>query len=128
VENISLLASTGNAQVDKLLLGIIGIYETVFPGRIRGYYLLGSYTDETSVPISDIDMAILFKSDTVDSREGQVNHYCSLISPIRLDITASSEEHLPTEDVRIDDASHFLQEDAPEQIVYWIEKFLDANP
>jgi len=28
----------------------------------------------------------------------------------------------------IDDASHFLQEDAPEQIVYWIEEYLDANP
>jgi pimeloyl-ACP methyl ester carboxylesterase len=27
----------------------------------------------------------------------------------------------------IDDASHFLQEDAPEQIVYWIKEFLDAN-
>jgi hypothetical protein len=36
------------------------IYESVFPGRIRGYYLLGSYSDATSVSISDIDMAILF--------------------------------------------------------------------
>jgi haloalkane dehalogenase len=28
----------------------------------------------------------------------------------------------------IDDASHFLQEDAPERIVTWIEEFLEANP
>ncbi len=28
----------------------------------------------------------------------------------------------------IEDASHFLQEDAPERIVQWIEKFLKANP
>jgi pimeloyl-ACP methyl ester carboxylesterase len=28
----------------------------------------------------------------------------------------------------IDDASHFLQEDAPERIVPWIEEFLDAHP
>ena len=28
----------------------------------------------------------------------------------------------------IEDASHFLQEDAPERIVQWIEKFLEANP
>ena len=28
----------------------------------------------------------------------------------------------------IEDASHFLQEDAPERIVSWIEEFLDANP
>ena len=28
----------------------------------------------------------------------------------------------------LEDASHFLQEDAPERIVQWIEAFLDANP
>jgi cis-3-alkyl-4-acyloxetan-2-one decarboxylase len=28
----------------------------------------------------------------------------------------------------IEDASHFLQEDAPERIVPWIETFLKANP
>ena len=81
--------------------GIIGIYELVFPGRIRGYYLLGSYTDATSVSISDIDMAILFKGSSVDDREAQVNRCCSLMSPIRLDISAHSEERLPAEDVRL---------------------------
>lgn len=29
---------------------------------------------------------------------------------------------------KLEDASHFLQEDAPEQIVRWIEMFLEANP
>ena len=29
---------------------------------------------------------------------------------------------------QIDDAGHFLQEDAPERIVTWIEEFLEANP
>jgi len=101
VADISLLASTGNQQVDKILQGIIGIYELVFPGCIRGYYLLGSYTDATSVSISDIDMAILFKGSSVDKREAQVNRCCSLISPIRLDISAHSEERLPAEDVRL---------------------------
>ena len=99
--DISLLASTGNQPVDKILQGIIGTYELVFPGRIRGYYLLGSYTDATSVSISDIDMAILFKGSSVDKREAQVNRCCSLISPIRLDISAHSEERLPAEDVRL---------------------------
>jgi haloalkane dehalogenase len=28
----------------------------------------------------------------------------------------------------LEDASHFLQEDAPERIVQWIEAFLEANP
>jgi hypothetical protein len=38
------------------------IYESVFPGCIRGYY----YTDATSVSISDIDVAILFKGSSVN--------------------------------------------------------------
>ena len=29
---------------------------------------------------------------------------------------------------KVEDASHFLQEDAPERIVNWIEEFLEANP
>ncbi|HZR44758.1 MAG TPA: alpha/beta fold hydrolase [Ktedonobacteraceae bacterium] len=29
---------------------------------------------------------------------------------------------------KIEDASHFLQEDAPEQIVHWIAEFLETNP
>ncbi|HEY6409820.1 MAG TPA: alpha/beta fold hydrolase [Ktedonobacteraceae bacterium] len=29
---------------------------------------------------------------------------------------------------KLEDASHFLQEDAPEQIVRWIEMFVEANP
>jgi hypothetical protein len=57
------------------------IYESIFPGRIRGYYLLGSYTDATSVSISDIDMAILFKGSFVDNREAQVNRCCSPLFP-----------------------------------------------
>jgi haloalkane dehalogenase len=28
----------------------------------------------------------------------------------------------------LEDASHFLQEDAPERIVPWIKAFLDAHP
>lgn len=33
----------GNATIDAIIDGLIGIYEAVFPERIRGYYLTGSY-------------------------------------------------------------------------------------
>jgi len=29
---------------------------------------------------------------------------------------------------KIEHASHFLQEDAPDKIILWIEKFLENNP
>ena len=57
----ALLASTGNQQVDTLLCGVIDLVEVVFPGRIRSYHLLGSYSDGSAVQDSDIDLLALFK-------------------------------------------------------------------
>ena len=77
--------------------GVIGIFETVFPDRIRGYYLVGSYADSTAVSTSDIDMKILFKNRFRDNTERknsqQICEYCfGLISPIAGDVTARDEE------------------------------------
>ena len=97
MENISLLNSTGNQQVDDILRGVIGIFETIFSDRIRGYYLVGSYADGTAVSTSDIDMKILFKNrfrnDTERKNAQQICEYCfELISPIPGDVTANDEE------------------------------------
>ena len=97
MENISLLNSTGNQQVDDILRGVIGIFETIFSDRIRGYYLVGSYADGTAVSTSDIDMKILFKNrfrnDTERKNARQICEYCfGLISPIPGDVTANDEE------------------------------------
>src|SRR5262245_54368712 len=96
IGTIDLQRSTGYQNVDELLRGLIGIFEIVFPDRIRGYYLLGSYSDGTAVPDSDIDMGILFKGK-IDSREEdvfwQLVQHCSRISPIRLDLGPPDEDH-----------------------------------
>ena len=97
MENISLLNSAGNQQVDDILRGVIGIFETIFSDRIRGYYLVGSYADGTAVSTSDIDMKILFKNrfrnDTERKNAQQICEYCfELISPIPGDVTANDEE------------------------------------
>ena len=87
MQNIPLLNSTGNQRVDNILRGVIGIFETVFPDRIRGYYLVGSYADGTAISTSDIDMKILFKNrfrDNIERKNSQqICEYCfGLISPI----------------------------------------------
>jgi hypothetical protein len=61
MNDITPLHSTGNQQVDHILQGVIGLYEMIFPGRIRGYYLVGSYADGSAVAASDIDVEIWFK-------------------------------------------------------------------
>ena len=64
MDTIELLASTGDPRIDRILCGAIGIFETVFPDRIRSYYLIGSYADGTAIPkISDIDGFVIFKND-----------------------------------------------------------------
>ena len=62
--HIGLLAETGIEQIDSILRGLVGLFEVSFPGRIRGCYLTGSYSDGTAVDLgrtlhsSDIDTVI----------------------------------------------------------------------
>lgn len=89
MSDISLCNSTGDSQVDRILQGIVGLYECVLPGYIAGYYVIGSYADATSVPISDIDFIIVFAKPVTHEQLAQIHslaQHCALISPIRLDI------------------------------------------
>jgi predicted nucleotidyltransferase len=94
--DIQLRCSTGYPNVDQLLIDLIGNYERSFPDRIRGYYLVGSYSDRSAVPDSDIDMGVLFKGSLTDDerqRFRQLTHERSLLSPVRLDCSALDEAH-----------------------------------
>ena len=98
MDSIRLEASTGNAQVDQILSGIVGIYETVFPGRVRGYYLAGSYADGSAVPAgSDIDLYLLFKEPLTQEEEEKarrIRRHCERICPVELELPVRSEAHL----------------------------------
>ena len=80
---IALLTSAGNSRIDAILRGIVGIFETAFPDRGRGYYVTGSYADSSAILGSDIDGFILFKEDFVSDEEREkargLFHSCTLI-------------------------------------------------
>jgi hypothetical protein len=84
----TILGSAGHPQVDKLLSGIIGLFELIFPQRIQAYYLVGSYADGSATPLSDIDVRVIFKGDFADPQEDerfrQARQHCRMISPIVL--------------------------------------------
>lgn len=94
---IKLQHTTGNSQVDRILQGIVGLYELSFPGYIRAYYVTGSFADDSAVPISDIDFMIIFGKpltrQQLDQALALIDH-CGLISPIRLDIGMELEQRL----------------------------------
>jgi hypothetical protein len=106
---IVLQNSTGNPQVDSILRGLISLYEMLFPERIRGYYLLGSYMDASAGAISDIDLYILFKQRFLnldeEKKAADLRQASASLCPIRLDIPLLSEEQLKPEDVRLKVAS-----------------------
>ncbi len=94
LEPVELLASTGDAAIDRIIRGIVTIFEASLPARVRGYYLLGSYAAGAAVAISDIDLLPLF-AETLDTHERaqaeRLAQACALLSPTRLDIILRDE-------------------------------------
>lgn len=59
----TLAFSTNHPKINQILQGVIGVFEKVFPQRIRGYYLRGSHCSASAVPNSDLDLYVIFKED-----------------------------------------------------------------
>lgn len=94
------IAASGDAQMDEVVRGLVGIYEAVFPGRIRGCYLTGSYAAGGVTALSDLDLFVIFKEDFADAAEAatarRLNQvfYTARLTPCRLDIPARAEHAL----------------------------------
>jgi predicted nucleotidyltransferase len=102
MQPISLLYTTGHKRIDDIIRGLIGIFEAAFPDRIRACYLAGSYADGSAVPLSDIDIRLVFKGGFQDEEEMVrvrcVRDDCRLLSPIDIDLPPLSEERLMHDD------------------------------
>ena len=48
-------------QIDQITSGVIALLEVHFPDRISGYYFEGSCAERAITPLSDIDLAVVFK-------------------------------------------------------------------
>jgi hypothetical protein len=84
----TLLFSTGKDLADEILGGVIGLWESVFPGRVRGYYLFGSYSARTADSSSDLDLAILFKDRFQgDAETDQAQRLCECLEAMNPAIT-----------------------------------------
>jgi hypothetical protein len=94
-----LVNTTGSQTVDRILCQLVARFEEQFPQRVRGYYLLGSYADQSAAgPLSDIDLFILFKAHFINPEEQETARSlierCARESPIRLDANATCEGEL----------------------------------
>lgn len=97
MEPQALAISTGNQQIDDILRGTIGILETLFPGRIKAYYLHGSFFDHTGIATSDIDLFVVPRHKFTPEERAQLQrimHFGALCSPFMVEMIAVDEENL----------------------------------
>lgn len=96
MSNVTCYVSTGSPFADQVIGNVIHAYESNFPNRVRAYYLIGSYADDTDVALSDIDLILFFKEKFQDSAEQQAAEQlareCIAASPTRLDLTPRGED------------------------------------
>jgi hypothetical protein len=99
---MTLRESTGSPIADRILQGVIGIFEQVFPDRVRGYFVRGSYASATSTEGSDLDMFVVFKDAFIEPAEAakarDICGHCALLSPLLLEVLVVSERQLHHED------------------------------
>ena len=97
MDDLLLIHSTGDERIDRFLQGLVGIYMQTFPGRIRSFYLTGSYADGSSISLSDIDLSIVFAgtiSDQEAERARALEQFCEQLGSLRLNLSFSGEASL----------------------------------
>lgn len=97
---LRLLKSANNVGAERVLQELIATFEATFPSRIRGYFLEGSYADQSALATSDIDLIILFKdafaNDAERDRAAQLAENIDNDSHWELDISLLEEQKLTT--------------------------------
>lgn len=94
MNEFELVYSTGDQQADDILYGMIGILETVFAGRVRAYYLHGSFIDGSGIETSDIDLFLVTRNGFRPDEQAQVQQiarFCARFSPLMVEIIVLDE-------------------------------------
>ncbi len=96
--DVTLSASTGDARVDQALRAIVAIYESAFPGRLRAYYVEGSFGDGSGLATSDLDLTLVFRDAFADAAEqtraATLLAACAELSAVELDGKVHDEAEL----------------------------------
>ncbi len=84
--------------IDQTLLGVTGIFNEAFPGRVRSVYLVGSQADGSAVGLSDVDIRVIFRDcfqgEAEIERFLRVRQYLRLLSPVEIDCPPLDEARL----------------------------------
>ncbi|MEM8534752.1 MAG: nucleotidyltransferase domain-containing protein [Chloroflexota bacterium] len=95
--HFDLRTATGVAQIDQTMMCLVDLMDLVFPDRVRGYYLEGSYVDGSANTLSDLDIVVVFKhalSEAESQTFKRLLGACKQISSCALDIAVLGEDAL----------------------------------
>jgi hypothetical protein len=96
--NILLRNSLGDAQADAVAREVIHAYEEAFPQQIAGYYVEGSYADQTHLATSDLDIVLVFRQsvarEAARATASQIWAARNHASSLEVDITLTDEQQL----------------------------------
>jgi predicted nucleotidyltransferase len=91
---MNLQASTGSAEADKIIADVVSSFAAAMAGRVRGFYVAGSYAEGKPVPGSDIDLIVVLREKSDEELARGVSEACVARSPVRLDLVALTAEAL----------------------------------
>ncbi|QSB13743.1 hypothetical protein JQS43_19550 [Natronosporangium hydrolyticum] len=99
---VELDESTGDAVADRVVSGVVGVFERAFPGRVHGYLLRGSYASGANIDGSDLDLCIVFQEEFADPAEAErargAAASCAQLSSLPLEALVVSEAQLQRPD------------------------------
>lgn len=93
---IHLINPTGKEKVDNIIRDFIMRCESSFPGRILGYYLMGSQLDNTENANSDIDLTVVFADGPTrkdKERFSQLQDSVNLLNSVEIGCYVQDKKH-----------------------------------
>ncbi len=97
MNDIQRRATISRDVIDGALRATIAALEAAFPGRIRGYYVEGSYADGTGVATSDLDLVVVFIGACDDVERARAIHVGTSrtsIGAVEFDVVVTDEAEL----------------------------------
>ena len=94
VDTIILAHTTGDKEIDEVIIAFIAIFEAAMPGYIQAYYLMGSRANRTEVVNSDLDLIVICKDKTEQKRVQLIADGCTRLSARELDISIKNTADL----------------------------------
>lgn len=92
-----LVEKTDFPEVDRVLVGLLGIFDGFFPARIRAFYVYGSYAHGRVTASSDLDLYVVFKDRIAPEERERLRHLrkcCGRLANKNLDIKGADEYSL----------------------------------